>query len=80
MKAKVNLPAIRIEGIAGDRAVVPISLFSAMELSTLIKGTGEVQEGDVKHLPHYIERLKEKVIDFKQSLEEMPVNCSISDH
>ena len=69
VKAKVNLPAIRIDGIGGERPIVPISLFTAMELSTLIQGAGEVQEADVEHLPYYIQRLKEKVIDFMQTLD-----------
>ena len=79
VKAKVNLPAIRIDGIGGERPIVPISLFTAMELSTLIQGAGEVQEADVEHLPYYIQRLKEKVIDFKQTLDEMPpANVAVS--
>ena len=45
---------------------MPISLFTAMELSTLIQGAGEVLESDVE------QRLKEKVIDFKQTVDEMP--------
>ena len=50
-----------------------------MELSTLIQGTGEVQEGDVEHLPHYIQRLKDKEIDYKQALDEMPAaNVQVS--
>ena len=50
-----------------------------MELSTLIQGTREVQVGEVEHLPYYIQRLKEKVIDFKQKLDEMPpANVAVS--
>ena len=33
VKAKANLPVIKIIGIAGDRPIVPITLFSAMEYS-----------------------------------------------
>ena len=44
MKAKANLPVIKIVGIAGDRPIVPITLYSDMELSTLVQGSGEVQE------------------------------------
>jgi hypothetical protein len=45
VKAKANLPIIKIVEIAGDRPIVPIKLYTAMELSTLVQGTGEVQEG-----------------------------------
>jgi hypothetical protein len=44
-----------------------------LELSTLVQGSGEVQEEDVRHLPSYIRRLKQQVIDFKPSKpSEMP--------
>ena len=33
VKTKVDLPAIMIGGIEGERSVVPISLLTAMELS-----------------------------------------------
>ena len=50
-----------------------------MELSTLIQCAGEVQEGGAEHHPHYIQKLKEKVIDFKLSLDEMPpANVTVS--
>ena len=42
VKAKVDLPTIGIEGIGGERPVVPISLITTMELSTLVQGAGEV--------------------------------------
>ena len=71
VKAKVNLPAIRITGIGGERPIVPISLHSAMEISTLIQGAAEILEADVEHLPHYLQDLKEKVIDFKQTVDKM---------
>ena len=71
VKAKVDLPAIRIDGIGGERPVVPISLITAMELTTLVQRAAEVLETDVEHLPHYIQRLKEKVIDFKQTVDKM---------
>ena len=61
VKNKANLPIIKI-GIVGDRPILPISLYSAMELSTLIQGSGEVQEVDVEHLPIYIQ-LKHQVFD-----------------
>ena len=35
VKAKVDLPTIRIEGIRGERPVVPISLITTMELRGL---------------------------------------------
>ena len=72
MKAKVYLPAIRIDGIGGERPVVPISLITAMELTTLVQRAAEVLETDVEHLSHYIQDLKEKVIDCKQTANEMP--------
>ena len=37
VKGKVNLPVIRITGIAAERPIVPISLYSAMELATLVQ-------------------------------------------
>ena len=58
VKAKVNLPAIRIVGIGEERPIVPISLLTAMDLSTLIHGAAEVLETDVEHLPHYVQRFK----------------------
>jgi ssDNA-binding Zn-finger/Zn-ribbon topoisomerase 1 len=67
VKAKVNLPVIRIVGIGGERP-------------TLVQGTGEVQEEDVRHLPTYIRRLKHQVIDFKPSKpsEMPPANTTVS--
>ena len=59
VKAKANLPVIRITGIVSDRPFLPITLYSAMELSTLVQGSGKVQEEDVKLLPSYIRRLKQ---------------------
>ena len=50
VKGKVNLPVIRIMGIAAERPIVPISLYSAMELATLIQGSGGVHN-DMGHLP-----------------------------
>ena len=64
VKGKVNLPVIRIMGIAAERPIVPISLYSAMELATLIQGSGGVHN-EMGHLPSYIRLLKSKVIDFK---------------
>ena len=66
------MPAIRIVGIGGERPIVPISLLTAMELSTLIQGAAEVLETDVEHLPHFIQDLKENIIDFKQTVNERP--------
>ena len=57
-KAKVALPAIRIDGIGGERPVVPISLITAMELSNLVQGAAEVLDANVEHLPHNIQDLK----------------------
>ena len=72
VKAKVDLPTIRIEGIGGERPVVPISLITAMELSNLVQGAAEVLDDDVEHLPHYIQDLKAKVIDYKQPDNKKP--------
>ena len=38
--------------------MVPISLITAMELSTLVQGAAEVLDDDVEDLPHYIRDLK----------------------
>ena len=64
---------IRITGIAADRPIVPISLYSALELATLVQGAGGVHD-DMRHLPAYIRLLKTKVIDFKstKNQREMP--------
>ena len=43
-----------------------------MKLSTLVHGAAKVLETDLEHLPHYIQVHKEKVIDFKQNVNEMP--------
>ena len=72
VEAKVDLPAIRIGRIGEERTVVPISLITDMELSTLVQGAAEVLETDVGHLPHYILYLNEKVIDFKKIANKMP--------
>ena len=79
VKGKVNLPVIRITGIAAERPIVPISLYSAMELATLIQGTGGVQD-ETGHLPSYIRLLKSKVIDFKvvKNQSEMPYGLDSS--
>ena len=72
VKAKVDLPAIRIEVIGGERPVVPISLITAMELSTLVQGAADVLDDDVENLPHYIQDLTVKVIDYRHPANEMP--------
>ena len=64
VKAKVYIPAIRI-GVLGERPVVPISLLTTMELSTLVQGATDVLDDDVEHIPHYIRDLKAKVIDYR---------------
>jgi hypothetical protein len=48
VKAKANLPVIRINGIVSDRPFLPIILYSAMKLSTLVQGSGKVPEEEVK--------------------------------
>ena len=65
VKAKENLSVIKITGIVSDRPFLPITLYSAMELSTLVQGSVKVQEEDVKHLPSYIRRLNMQVFDLK---------------
>ena len=67
MKDKENLPLNKITGIVNDRPFLPITLYSAMELSTLVQGSGTVQEEDVKHLPSYIRRLNKQVFEKKPS-------------
>ena len=42
-----------------------------MESSTLVQGAAEALETVVEHLPHYIQDLKEKVIDYNQPAHEM---------
>ena len=51
-----------------SQTVVPISLITAMEQSTLVQGAADV----VEHLPHYIQDLKAKVIDNRQPAHKMP--------
>ena len=47
MRDKENLPVIKITRIVGDRPFFPITIYIAMELSTLVQGSGGVQEEDV---------------------------------
>ena len=69
VKAKTNLPVISITGIFSDRPFLPITLYSSMELSTLVQGSVKVQEEDVKHLPSYIRRLNmQAFVTWKSSM------------
>jgi hypothetical protein len=65
VRDKENLPVIKITGILGDRSFFPITLYSAMELNTLVQGSGGVREEDVKHLPSYIRKLSKHVFEEK---------------
>ena len=71
-KGKVNLPVIRLKGIGGERPVVPISLCTALELSTLFQGSAEISYDDVEHMPPYIRDIKSKVIDNKRNDIDLP--------
>jgi hypothetical protein len=63
VREKENLPVIRIPGLLAERSFFPITLYSALELSTLVQGSGEVQGEDVTHLPKYIKLLSKQVFE-----------------
>ena len=47
VQMETDFPAMRITGNGGHRQVV--SLYTAMELSTLVKGSGDIEDEDMAH-------------------------------
>ena len=45
-----NLPIIRIEGLMNGRPILPVTVYSGLELITLVQGVS-ISEGDYSHLP-----------------------------
>jgi hypothetical protein len=65
VREKENLALISIPGLLAERSFFPITHYSALELSTLVQGSGEKQGEDVTHLPKYIQLLSKQVFEEK---------------
>ena len=55
-----NLPIIKVDSLVGGRPFLPITMFSGLELSTLLQG-GNIKDGDTSQLPEYLRTLIDKV-------------------
>ena len=62
-KMKADLLAMRITGIGRGRPIVPLSLYTAMEPSTLVQGSGDIVDEDMACMPDYVKDIKTNVFE-----------------
>ena len=67
VKHGANLPIIKVDSLIGGRPFLPITLFSGLEVSTLLQG-GNIRGGDTSQLPEYLRTLINQV--FKRADEQ----------